>query len=49
MLGVTAAAADLPAALRKAYAAADGIHFDKMHRRSDIGRRALKALEGRNG
>ena len=49
VLGVTAAAADLPAALRKAYAAADRIHFDKMHRRSDIGRRALKALEGRNG
>ena len=36
--------ASLPAALEKAYAAADKIHFDKLHRRSDIGARALKAL-----
>ncbi|MGN0708278.1 MAG: phosphoribosylamine--glycine ligase, partial [Faecalibacterium sp.] len=44
VLGVTAAAADLPAALSHAYAAADKIHFEKLHRRSDIGLRALKAL-----
>ncbi len=45
VLGVTATAEDLPAALAKAYAAADKIHFDKLHRRSDIGKRALKAIE----
>ena len=45
VLGVTATAEDLPAALAKAYAAADKISFDKLHRRSDIGKRALKALE----
>ena len=45
VLGVTATADTLPAALEKAYAAADKIHFDKLHRRSDIGGRALKALE----
>ena len=44
VLGVTATADTLPAALEKAYAAADKIHFDKLHRRSDIGARALKAL-----
>ena len=44
---VTATAADLPAALEKAYAAADSIHFDKLHRRSDIGARALAALKAR--
>ena len=47
VLGVTATAADLPAALEKAYAAADSIHFDKLHRRSDIGARALAALKAR--
>ena len=47
VLGVTATAGDLPAALAKAYQAADQIHFDKLHRRSDIGRRALQALEAR--
>ena len=45
VLGVTATAGDLPAALAKAYQAADQIHFDKLHRRSDIGRRALQALQ----
>jgi phosphoribosylamine--glycine ligase len=44
VLGVTATAATLPAALEKAYAAADRIQFEKLHRRSDIGARALKAL-----
>ena len=47
VLGVTATAADLPAALEKAYAAADSIHFDKLHQRSDIGARALAALKAR--
>ena len=46
VLGVTATAATLPEALHKAYAAADRIHFDGLHRRSDIGARALKALNG---
>lgn len=45
VLGVTAVADDLPAAIQKAYAAADCIHFDKLHRRSDIGARALEALK----
>ena len=45
VLAVTAVAQDLPAAIRKAYAASDNIHFDKLHRRSDIGARALEALK----
>ena len=44
VLGVTATAPDLAAALEKAYAAADNISFEGLHRRSDIGRRALEAL-----
>jgi phosphoribosylamine--glycine ligase len=44
VLGVTATADALPAALEKAYAAADRIQFEKLHRRSDIGARALQAL-----
>jgi phosphoribosylamine--glycine ligase len=40
VLGVTAAAENLPAALQKAYAAIDKIHFDGMHYRTDIGRHA---------
>ncbi|MGN0975659.1 MAG: phosphoribosylamine--glycine ligase [Gemmiger sp.] len=44
VLGVTATADTLPQALEKAYAAADRIHFDKLHKRSDIGARALAAL-----
>ena len=44
VLGVTAVADDLAKAIEKAYAAADHIHFDKLHRRSDIGARALKAF-----
>ncbi|MBQ3277045.1 MAG: phosphoribosylamine--glycine ligase [Oscillospiraceae bacterium] len=46
VLGVTAAAADLPAALADAYAAAERIHFDGAFMRRDIGRRALAVLEG---
>lgn len=45
VLGVTATAADLPAALEKAYAAAEQIRFDGLHKRTDIGARALKALK----
>ena len=45
VLGVTAVADDLPAAIEKAYAAADLISFEKLHRRSDIGARALEALK----
>ena len=45
VLGVTATAPTLPEALKKAYAAADKIYFDAMHRRSDIGARALAAMK----
>ena len=45
VLGVTATAADLPTALEKAYAAAEQIRFDGLHKRTDIGARALKALK----
>lgn len=43
VLGVTATAADLPAALERAYTAAEKIRFEGMHYRRDIGRRALEA------
>jgi phosphoribosylamine--glycine ligase len=36
VLGVTAAAPSIEAALEKAYAAIDKIHFDGMHYRKDI-------------
>ena len=45
VLGVTATALTLPEALKKAYAAADRISFENLHRRSDIGQRALAALQ----
>ena len=45
VLGVTATGADLPAALRKAYAAVNEITFDGAFCRKDIGARALQALE----
>lgn len=41
VLGVTAAAENLPAALEKAYAAAGKITFENAHYRRDIGKRAL--------
>jgi len=41
VLGVTATGADLSAAVAAAYEAAKRIHFDGMHYRTDIGRRAL--------
>ena len=45
VLGVTATANTLPEALKKAYAATESIHFDKLHKRSDIGARALAAMQ----
>lgn len=44
VLGVTAVADGLRGAVSKAYAAADAIAFENLHRRSDIGARALEAL-----
>jgi phosphoribosylamine--glycine ligase len=41
VLGVTALGDDYQDAIERAYAAADKIHFDKMHMRRDIGRRLL--------
>lgn len=41
VLGVTAAAENLPAALEKAYRAAGRVTFEKAHFRKDIGKRAL--------
>ena len=41
VLGVTAAADDLQAALDKAYAAVKEISFENAHYRTDIGKRAL--------
>ena len=43
VLGVTASAPTLAAAVQNAYAAAGAIHFDGLHKRGDIGRRALDA------
>ena len=44
VLGVTAVADTLPDALARAYEATGRIDFEQMHKRSDIGARALKAL-----
>ncbi len=46
VLGAVAVADTLPAAIEKAYALADRIHFDNAFCRRDIGARALKAMEG---
>ena len=46
VLGVTAAAPTLQEALRDAYAAAETVDFDGKYLRTDIGKRALAALEG---
>jgi phosphoribosylamine--glycine ligase len=43
VLGVTAVGADLPAAIAAAYDGVQGIRFEGMHYRTDIGRRALEA------
>ncbi len=45
VLGVTARAQTLEAALEKAYAATEKIYFEGAHKRSDIGKRALEALK----
>ena len=45
VLGAAAVAENLPAAIARAYALADRIHFDNAFCRRDIGQRALKALE----
>ena len=45
VLGVTATAPTLAQAVEKAYAAADKIRFEGLHRRSDIGKRALAAKQ----
>ena len=44
VLGAVARAETLPAAIDKAYALAEQIHFDNAFYRKDIGQRALKAL-----
>ena len=46
VLGVTAAAPTLKEALRDAYAAAETVDFNGKYLRTDIGKRALAALEG---
>ena len=45
VLGVTAVADSLPAAVEKAYASVEKVHFANAYYRHDIGGRALKALE----
>ena len=45
VLGVTAKAPTLGEALKKAYAAAEQIHFENVYYRRDIGKRALATLE----
>ena len=45
VLGVTATAATLPAAIKAAYDRVEVIHFDNAYYRHDIGARALKALQ----
>ena len=44
VIGVTARAGDLQAALDKAYEGVSKISFEGAHFRKDIGQRALKAL-----
>ena len=45
VLGVTATAENLPAALEKAYAGVAKIQWENVHYRHDIGQRALQALQ----
>ncbi len=44
VVGTTAVAEDLPAAIKEAYRLSDGVAFANAYRRSDIGSRALQAL-----
>ncbi len=46
VMGVTAVAEDLTKAIKKAYGETEKVHFDNVYKRSDIGARALKVLEG---
>ena len=46
VLGVTAVADNLLSAVENAYAASEKINFEGMHKRTDIGQRALSAVEG---
>ncbi|MGB9802309.1 phosphoribosylamine--glycine ligase [Desulfofundulus sp.] len=46
VLGVTAAAETIAAAIGKAYSAVEQIHFEGMHYRRDIGRKALAMTSG---
>jgi phosphoribosylamine--glycine ligase len=41
VLSVTATGSSLRVAIERAYAAVDRIHFEGMHYRTDIGRRAV--------
>ena len=41
VLGVTATAASLEQAIRKAYSAVDKIHFEGAHYRTDIGAKGI--------
>ena len=45
VLGVTATAENLPAAVKKAYEQAEKVHFGNAYYRRDIGQRALDALK----
>lgn len=45
VLGVTAIADNLPAAIKKAYENVGYVHFENAYWRKDIGQRGLKALE----
>lgn len=47
VLGVTAFAEDLQAAIRRVYAAVEKIHFEGIHYRQDIGAGALRRLPHR--
>ena len=42
VLGITAVAEDIPAAVRKAYAGMEQVSFDNLYLRRDIGRRAVR-------
>jgi len=45
VLGVTALGPDIPRAIERAYEAVAKVHFEGMHYRRDIGRKALRHLE----
>ena len=47
VLGAVATADNLNTAIEEAYALTEKIHFDNAYKRTDIGQKALKALEGK--